>query len=389
MSLSTLPLSYCTNVHPGRTVDEVVAGLERYTAPVQAAHGAPIAAGLWLAASVIRELIQSPAALERLQRALADHRLVCYTLNAFPYGDFHSDRVKEQVYLPDWTTDARREYTRHCAEVLARLLPEGTEGSLSTVPLGFKEFPHQPDFLDRCIAQLLDLARSLDELHDDTGRVIRLAIEPEPFCVLETTSETLHFFERLERAAEAAGGGDVARRHLGVCYDVCHQSVEFEDVAGSIAQLDAAAVRINKVHLTCALRLERPAENAAGREALARYAEPRYLHQTLARRRSGEVLRCVDLHAELCAAPPAGFLDAEEWRTHFHVPVNAESLGPLRTTRDDLRRAVEATARLPYAPHLEVETYTWGVLPDDHKPTLVEGLAAELAATRTLLRQLS
>ncbi len=386
MSLSTLPLSYCTNVHPGRTVSEVVQGLEHYTAPVQSAHGEPIAAGLWLAAAVVRELRESPAALERLQRALADHRLDCYTLNAFPYGDFHSERVKEQVYLPDWTTHARREYTQQCAELLAQLLPEGTEGSLSTVPLGFKEFAREPDFVDRCIGQLLDLARSLDDLHDDAGRVIRLAIEPEPLCVLETTAETVHFFERLQAAAEAAGLGDVARRHLGVCYDVCHQSVEFEDVAASIARLNSAEVRINKVHLTCALRLERPAENREGRQALARYVEPRYLHQTLARRRNGEILRCVDLHEELCAVPPVEFLEAEEWRTHFHVPVNAESIGPLRTTRDDLRRAVEAASRLPYAPHLEVETYTWGVLPGERKPSLVEGLAAELAATRTLLR---
>lgn len=386
MSLSTLPLSYCTNVHPGRTVAEVVQGLEHYTAPVQSAHGEPIAAGLWLAAAVVRELRESPAALARLQRALADHRLVCYTLNAFPYGDFHSERVKEQVYLPDWTTHARREYTQQCAELLAQLLPEGTEGSLSTVPLGFKEFAREPDFVDRCIGQLLDLARSLDDLHDDAGRVIRLAIEPEPFCVLETTAETVHFFERLQAAAETAGLGDVARRHLGVCYDVCHQSVEFEDVAASIARLNSAEVRINKVHLTCALRLERPAENRDGRQALARYVEPRYLHQTLARRRNGEILRCVDLHEELCAMPPVEFLEAEEWRTHFHVPVNAESIGPLRTTRDDLRRAVEAAARLPYAPHLEVETYTWGVLPGERKPSLVEGLSAELAATRTLLR---
>jgi sugar phosphate isomerase/epimerase len=387
MSLSTLPLSYCTNVHPGRTVDEVVHGLERYTAPVQAVYGEPIAAGLWLAAAVVHELRESPAAVDKLQRALADSRLVCYTLNAFPYGDFHSERVKEQVYLPDWTADARREYTQQCAEILARLLPEGTEGSLSTVPLGFKDLAREPDFVGRCIAQLLALARSLDELHDDAGRVIRLAIEPEPFCLLETTAETVHFFERLQAAAEAAGLGDVARRHLGVCYDVCHQSVEFEDVAGSIAQLAAADVRINKVHLTCAVRLERPAENAEGRQALARYVEPRYLHQTLARRRNGEILRCVDLSAELCASPPVEFLKAEEWRTHFHVPVNAESIGPLRTTRDDLRRAVEAVARLPYAPHLEVETYTWGVLPGEEKPSLVDGLSAELAATRTLLRQ--
>lgn len=389
MSFSTLPLSYCTNVHPGRTVEEVSAGVEAYTAAVQRSTDFPVAAGLWLAASVMREIDASTAAAEKLRQTLVTNDLVCYTLNAFPYGDFHSERVKEQVYLPDWSTAERLEYTLSCARYLARLLPDGTEGSLSTVPLGFKGFDHPSGFQDRCIDRLLRLADALDELHDETGRVIRLAIEPEPCCVLETTDEALQFFSRLFSAAESSGRLDLARRHLGVCYDVCHQSVEFEDVADSISRLAAADVRINKVHITCALRLAEPATNRAGREALSHFVEPRYLHQTLARSESGEVVRELDLNADFCSTPPAGFANSEEWRTHFHVPVNAESIGPLLTTRDDLRKALTAVAALPYAPHLEVETYTWGVLPGEEKPPLVEGLATELRATKSLLHEIS
>lgn len=387
MSLSSLPLSYCTNVHPGRTVDEVLAGLTDYTAPVQAGSGAPLAAGLWLAQPVIRELQQRPAEFVRLRDRIAALDLRCFTLNAFPYGDFHGERVKEQVYLPDWTTPERREYTAACAAVLASLLPDGAEGSISTVPLGFKRLATGTDFSNRCIAGLLQLVRRLDELHDDTGRVIRLAIEPEPLCVLETTPETIAFFQQLSLRAADADLLDASRRHIGVCYDVCHQSVEFEDVAASIASLAAADVRINKVHITCALRLERPADNDAGRAALAHYVEPRYLHQTFARTRDGAIVHELDLGSDLCTSPPPAFLAAEEWRIHFHVPVDAERLGPLATTRDDLRRALAAVAGLPYAPHLEVETYTWGVLPGEARPGLVDGIAAELRATRTLLQE--
>lgn len=385
MSISTLPLSYCTNVHAGRTLDEVQRGITEYTAPVRQQLNAPLAAGLWLAAPVIAELAPAPQAVARLRDSLVRHGLVCYTLNAFPYGDFHSERVKEQVYLPDWTTAERLNYTLDCFRVLAALLPDGTEGSLSTVPLGYKGFEHSDDFVDRCIAWLLELAVALDQLHDETGRVLRLAIEPEPCCVLETTAETLEFFRRLYGAAERRDQLDIARRHLGVCYDVCHQSVEFEDVTASIAALAAADVRINKVHITCALRLPQPLENAAGRAALAHYVEPRYLHQTLARLPGGEVHRVLDLDRDLCDSPPPEFAAASEWRTHFHVPVNAESIGPLLTTRGDLQLALQAVQRLPYAPHLEVETYTWGVLPGEQKPSLVDGLTAELRSTRQLL----
>ena len=388
MSLSTLPLSYCTNVHPGRSLQEVTNGLAEYTAPVRRQFGRPLAAGLWLAQPVIQELSHAPQGIDHLARTLAEHDLCCYTLNAFPYGDFHSERVKENVYIPDWTTPERLNYTTTCARVLSSLLPDGTEGSISTVPLGFKELARSAEFPEQCIDRLLELVRRLDDLHDETGRVIRLAIEPEPLCVLETTPETIAFFKTLYDRAAAANLLGATRRHIGVCYDVCHQSVEFEDVAASIQDLRDADIRINKVHITCAVRLERPVENVEGRTALARYVEPRYLHQTFGRTPDGSVIHETDLADSLCADPPPPFAACEEWRIHFHVPVNAESLGPLGTTRSDLRRALAAVQALEYAPHLEVETYTWEVLPGGERAPLVEGLTAELHATSSLLDDL-
>ncbi len=396
MSFSTLPLSYCTNVHPGQTVDEVVDGLVQYTAPMQHKLGRPVAAGLWLARSVIDGLEADPRGLEKLQGTLTEQNLVCYTLNTFPYGNFHSERVKEQVYVPDWTSDDRLHYTQACARVLADLMPEGVEGSLSTVPLGFKNLVSSTNdvavvvkFQSQCIAQLLKLATFLDELHDETGKVIRLAIEPEPLCILETTLETVAFFHELFNKADAAGLKQIAQRHLGVCYDVCHQSVEFEDVQASINSLAASGVRINKVHITCALQLPRPMESSAAREALATFVEPRYLHQTIARSSKGKVLRHLDLDRVFCESPPKEFAEADCWRIHFHVPVNAERVGPLETTRADLRLALDAVRKLEYAPHLEVETYTWGVLPGEAKPDLVSGLTAEMTATQALLSELT
>jgi sugar phosphate isomerase/epimerase len=370
-------LGYCTNVHPGRSAAEVVAGLDRFAVPVRDRVGRPLAVGLWLARPVADEFLADP---RRLADELARRGLTCYTLNAFPYGDFHAARVKEHVYRPDWSTPERSVYTLHCAAVLAALLPDGTDGSISTLPLGFKGFDHPADFADRCVDRLLTLAAALDRLRFDTGRVIRLAIEPEPFCLLETTAETVAFFDRLYQAAgerEAA-----ARTHLGVCYDVCHQAVEFEDVGESIRTLDRAGVRINKVQISCAVELVRPAESADGRAALRRYVEPRYLHQTFARHPDGRLAKAVDLTDDLFADP--AFAAAEVVRVHFHVPVDADRLGPLGTTRPAVREALAAIAELDYAPHLEVETYTWEVLPGAAGPDIVDGLAKELTATDRL-----
>jgi len=389
MSISSLPLSYCTNVHPGRTVAEVNAGLDRYTAEVGTRFGHPLAAGLWLAEPVVRELEATSDGVKRFAAGLAQRGLTCHTLNAFPYGDFHDARVKEKVYLPDWSDPKRLAYTDRCAAVLAALLPAGVEGSISTLPLGFKGFEHPAGFTDAAAAQLIECAVRLDQLYAETGRVVRLAIEPEPFCILETTPEALAFFAILWREADRRHVGRAARTHLGLCYDVCHQAVEFENVAASIQQFAAADVRLNKIHISCAIQLDHPADNVAGREALRRYAEPRYLHQTIARAANGQLSRAIDLTPELAANPPATFRDAEMWRVHFHVPVHADQLGPLGTTRPALREALAAVAGLDYAPHLEVETYTWEVLPDAGPADLIDGLTRELTATHELLAGLT
>jgi hypothetical protein len=174
-----------------------------------------------------------------------------------------------------------------------------------------------------------------------------------------------------------------------LCFDVCHQAVAFEDVGQSIASLDAAGIRINKIHITCAIELRDPATNREARAALAEYAEPRYLHQTKARTSDGRVLTQFDLDPSFALEPPADFLAAPIWRTHFHVPVDAERLGPLATTRAELRATLAAVRRLSYAPHLEVETYTWDVMPGSGSRDLVDGLTRELCATRALLAELS
>jgi len=235
---------------------------------------------------------------------------------------------------------------------------------------------------------LIACARHLDRLRGESGKTIRLAIEPEPLCLLETTDEAIEFFHQLRERAAAAGAVETVERYIGLCYDVCHQAVEFEDVAASILSLDRAGVRINKVHISCALELEDPGGNVAGREALRHYIEPRYLHQTLARTRDGRIAREIDLNQRFLDAPATEFASADAWRVHFHVPVNAESLGPLRTTRAALREALTAVAGLQYAPHLEVETYTWNVLPGAGQVDLAQGLAEELIATRDLLESI-
>ena len=390
MTLSSLPLSYCTNVHPGRTLAEVIDGISKHSAEVQRQLDFPMAAGLWLSASVVKELTEHPGHLEQLAQTLWQHDLCCYTLNTFPFGDFHSDRVKEQVYLPDWTSPLRVNYTEQCANLLSQLLPTGAVGSLSTVPLGGRMNPHGGDFHAVCFSSLIRVAKHLHQLYETTGRRIRLGLEPEPLCDLSGTEAwTLPTLGRLYQQAEVLGCEPLLREYIGICFDVCHQAVEFEDVRHSIDLIEKNGIRINKVHITNAAELEDPSGNAEGREALCRFVEPRYLHQTFAQFSDGRVESRLDLlEADIRRDPSDHFLQAERWRVHFHVPVYAETLGPLKTTRPDLAKALRRVAELDYSPHLEVETYTWPVMPGklaDADNSLSDRIAMELRSAGELL----
>lgn len=390
MALSELPLSYCTNVHPGGTVEQIVWGIENVTAPLRARLGQPMGAGLWMTRQAVAQLTSHAAAWDQLVGALSSANVVVYTMNAFPIDDFHARRVKEKVYLPDWSEPARRDHTMQVAELLARLLPDGMEGSLSTSPLALKAFAGSRP-LEEWSPPLLEVAEHLDAIRRRTGKTIRLAIEPEPGAILETVEETIEFFDVLMRAAGKHGREEKAREHLGICYDVCHQSVEFEDVAESIRQIDQAGIRIAKVHVTCALELTNPGD-AAARTELGQFAEERYLHQTTARLPDGTLGFREDLTADWASHPPDDWLTASSWRTHFHVPIDQAKMGSLGTTRRDLERAIAEVATLEYAPHLEVETYTWPVLPGPFAPgrdfKLLDGLEQEMRSAHELIGRL-
>lgn len=394
MSITHLPLSYCSNVHPGRTVDDVVAGINEYTAAVRREVNLPIASGLWLARSVVSELLSDQSQLERLGQALWQNDLTCHTLNAFPFGDFHSDRVKEQVYLPDWSTSERLNYTQDCAKVLAQLLPPKAEGSISTLPLGGTMNPTGPEFHATCFKNLIRCARFLDDLYQETGRRIRLAVEPEPLCHISSIpNDAIPQFRALYEMADALGNEKETREYIGLCLDVCHQAVEFETLPVSIDQLNDEGIRINKVHITNAVEIVRPAANKAAVEALKEFAEPRYLHQVFAKMADGSIEKRLDLTEDLLSDTSDTLFAADAWRIHFHVPIYAKTIGALSTTRSDLQAALTRVASLQYAPHLEIETYTWPVMPENNDPGsnnsgnqgLASRIATEIQSTMDIL----
>ncbi|WP_410652944.1 metabolite traffic protein EboE [Amycolatopsis sp. cmx-4-54] len=341
-------ISYCTNVHPAEDVDGIVAQLDRYALPVRERLGADrLGVGLWLSAPVARGLAEDAGARKRFRAELDARGLSVYTLNAFPYGGFHDDVVKHAVYRPEWTNPDRVAYTIDCVNVLSELLAEDAAyGSISTLPLAWREPWTEHD--DRRAAEAFgQVVRAIGD------RPIKLAVEPEPGCVLDTVADALAWLS-----------GRVDPEYVGLCLDTCHLAVSFADPAETLKAIAKSDVDIVKVQASAALHVEDPAE---AREALAAFAEPRYLHQV--REFSGGVVRKADDLPEAWTDLPG----EGPWRVHFHMPLHRAPAAPLSTTTDVLRTVA---AGLPGEPHIEVETYTWSVLPD--AGDLVGGIAAEL-----------
>lgn len=370
-------LTYCLNIHPAETWDEVRAALLGPVRSVRRAVSpeAPFAVGLRLSAQALRTLAD-PEARAALKDLLVSEDYRAVTVNGFPYGAFHGTRVKEAVYQPDWRLEARLDYTKGLAELMAELGTAGDHVSLSTVPGTFK--PLSVGAEAAMADNLLKAAAHCVSLAQRTGVNVAIALEPEPHCFLETIEEAVDFFERhlfaeagVHRLAALTGLSHAAAanalpRHLGLCYDVCHAAVEFEDPRASIARLRAAGVPIHKLQLSAALRVAEV--NAGNREALAAFSEPTYLHQVVARGPHG-LGRYADLPEALARGARA---DGEEWRIHYHVPIFAGSLGAFETTQPFLDEILALHRDAPISPHLEIETYTWHVLPAAMKSASIE-----------------
>ncbi|MET8708805.1 metabolite traffic protein EboE [Streptomyces californicus] len=374
---TTVHLAYCTNVHPAETLAGVRAQLRDHCEPVRRRLGRDrLGIGLWLARDAARALTNDPAELRALRSELDGRGLEVVTLNGFPYEGFGADEVKYRVYRPDWTEPDRLAHTTDLARLLAALLPDDvTEGTVSTLPLAWHTpYDGDPEAARTARAALTTLAQRLDALAELTGKSIRVGLEPEPGCTVETTADAI------------APLSDVGHDRIGVCVDTCHLATSFEDPGTALAALSAAGVRVVKSQLSAALHAEHP-HLPEVRAALAAFAEPRFLHQTRTRTAAG--LRGTDDLDE--AVTGRALPDSTPWRAHFHVPLHAPPAPPLTSTlpvlHDTLARLVGGPA--PLTRHLEVETYTWQALPAELRPRtrtqLADGIAAELTLARDLL----
>lgn len=403
MKIKDFHLSYCSNIHAGESWDATFQNLKIYIPEIKnrLAHRGTFGIGLRLSheASLV---LERPERLQEFQDWLKKSNAYVFTLNCFPYGGFHRTKVKEQVHAPDWTTEARRDYTIRCFRILAQLLPEGMEGGISTSPLSYRHwFPSELEkeaAFGQATTYLIDVVEELVTIHRETGKLLHLDIEPEPDGLLENSDELIHFFKnwllsngkkilakRLNQTEKDSHANwreaeKLIAAHLQVCYDVCHFAIGYENPKETFKKFEKAGIRIGKIQISAALKLLIPDsvnERFSIGKRLQDFADTTYLHQVVGRTKEGGLISYPDLPqaiTRLSATPDV------EWRVHFHVPVFLENYGSFQSTQEDIVAVLEALQEQPtLCQHLEVETYTWEVLPADIHLTLGEAISRELA----------
>jgi hypothetical protein len=376
-------LSYCSNIHTGEIWSEHFAQLKQHVPAVKASVSPEKSMGLGLRFANQASIdLQDPIQLKALKSWLSDQDLYVFTLNGFPYGGFHNTIVKDQVHAPDWTTTERRDYTIRLAHILAELLVD-TEGGISTSPLSYRYWfnseKEREDAMKKSTEHLLEVVQVLDQIAKQTGKIIHIDIEPEPDGLLSNHTEFVHWYEDV---LIPAGDPNLIRRHIQLCFDICHYGVSFDGPKTSIAELKAKNIPVGKIQISSALRVDLRNQEAEKIEELKKYQEPVYLHQVKALRKDGTFQEFKDLDEAFEAYKPETY---DEWRVHFHVPLFLETYGLLESTQQEIRETMEIQKESPFTRHLEIETYTWGVLPSAYQLPMADSISREIKTITDLL----
>ncbi|RZM21339.1 MAG: xylose isomerase [Pedobacter sp.] len=394
MKVSSGHLTYCTNIHPGKTWTEDFEALKLNLPLIKASVSPDEKMGLGLRLSNEASIaLSDPNTLAEFKEWLTDNHTYVFTMNGFPYGEFHRTIVKADVHTPGWVTHARRDYTIRLFHILKELLPDGVDGGISTNPLGYRHWYTDAEALKSAREQgtkhVIEVIEELIRITNETGKIMHLDIEPEPDGMMETGREFIDWFEGdllslgIPTIAKTFGlnekdAEEKIRKHLNLCYDVCHFAIGYEPHAEIISELSAKGIKVGKIQISAALKadLDKPAAARAEiKKAFDQFNEPVYLHQVVARQEDGSLLRYLDL--------PEALADYEnplvkEWRAHYHVPISIKEIGLLTTTQEDIIEVLNIQTNSPFTNHLEVETYTWEVLPDQIKLPIAESISKEL-----------
>lgn len=390
-------LTYCTNIHPGESWEEHFSILQDCLPTIKAdsCPNEKMGLGLRLSNEASIDLLEH-SKLEHFKNWLNANDFYVFTMNGFPFGAFHNEVVKDNVHKPDWTTTERTDYTIRLFDQLATLLPEELqEGGISTSPLSYRHWWTTPDSLQLAVEKstknILIVLDHLIKIHHATGKILHLDIEPEPDGIIENSEEFINWYLDVlipmginhlkNNGHEEQEAVASVKRHIQLCYDVCHFAIGFESITTVIQKLETENIKVGKIQISAALEvdfLNNPQEKL---KAISQYNEPTYLHQVVAKTKNNQLLKYKDLDNAIAAFDD----DIALWRVHFHVPLFLENYGVLRSTQAQIKEVIDYCKQKNICNHLEIETYTWNILPKEYQLPLINSIIREINWVKNLL----
>ncbi len=386
-------LSYCTNIHAGESWVEIFENLKVYLLNIKqrVSEKEPFGIGLRLSYQAAIEL-SDKSKLHAFKEWMTLNNVYVFTINGFPYGNFHGETIKDQVHTPDWTTDLRKEYTMLLFDVLGALVPVHILGGISTSPISYKYWYATEERLEdakiKACDFLIDVVQHLIDLKNRTGKSMHLDIEPEPDGVIENSEEFLHFYNDyllklgvpllMKNTNCTENEADNAiREHIQLCFDVCHFSIAYEKPVEVIQKMKDNAIKIGKVQISAALKCNVESNNSIEelQSYLRPFHEPNYLHQAVIKTNENNYLKFRDLDVAIEAMTVTNF---KELRTHYHVPVFLAEYQDLQSTQDDIIETLQLWKTNNFTDHLEIETYTWDVLPNQMQTDIIGAVTREI-----------
>ena len=390
-------LTYCSNIHSGETWPAHFNELQKHFPEIKKKCSPRSAMGIGLRLSAIAaQTLSKKSALAAFKNWLHEQDAYVFTINGFPYGGFHKTIVKDKVHAPDWTTAKRTTYTKQLANILVALIPDKMEGSISTAPLSYRYWHKDEAAISRTIekatANLVSVVEHLITLEQQYGKTIFIAIEPEPDGLLTDTASFISWYKEVlmqtgadqlsqKRSIPVSKARTLLKRYVRLCYDVCHAAINYEVHATNIEQLQKSGIKIGKIQISAALKAvftPKKEDRQTLKAAIRKFSEPTYLHQVISRNNHHERTRYPDLPEALDNIHAAGI---KEWRIHYHVPIFTRKINPLSTTQDDIVTVLNIHKNTPLTRHLEIETYTWEVLPETLKKDIAGSIIREMRWT--------
>lgn len=391
-------LTYCSNIHTGEDWQRHFSELQENIPLIKqnVCPDKPFGIGLRLANQASIDLSETQN-LQNFQQWLTDNNCYVFTMNGFPYGGFHDVVVKDSVHAPDWTSTERADYTIRMFRLLAQILPnELTEGGISTSPLSYrfwwKDEKSLTDAVQTATQNMLLVVDELVKIAEETGKILHLDIEPEPDGILENSVEFIDWYQNMlmplaiehfaKKSISATSAKEIINTHIQLCYDICHFGVSYEEPQPAIDKLKSLGIKVGKIQISSAIKVDFTTDAEAKLKALAQYDEPTYLHQVVALRADGKF----DKYPDLKQAIDDFKVDKHtQWRVHFHVPLFLETYGLLSSTQLEIIKTLAIQKATPFTNHLEIETYTWGVLPASVQVPLNESIIREINWVQSIL----